>query len=360
MLRESTRSGWVLVLALLSTAGCGAATVTDEGSVSALPQLVEVVRIGCDECDGVRQFDPRGVAIGADGRVYELDAHEPHVRVFDLAGDDVGAYGRPGQGPGEIGMPVAVFPAAAGGAIVYDLPGLHRYGPEGEHLGTMTWAMRVPSSFDYLPAARVLLKIDFVPQAPARPLGGGKALTRWVLQGDQLEPEVLIADEALPRDSRDGSRAAPLAVAVRGDGGYVLGDAWEYRILRYTSEGELVAEFGRDVPRTPMSDEQATIRRELAKRRGSAAEFVPEQDHFRPFDLEFDGRDRLWVLTTHGESGTSLFDVFDPQGEFLGEISVPGFISSQYPFFALTGDHIAAIIENQAGARTMQVWRIEG
>lgn len=347
------------VVALFVMGGCGATVPESEDAGSVVPSLVPVVQIGCDDCEGVQQLAPVAVALGADGTVYELDKFEPHVRVFDVTGDEVAAYGRPGQGPGEIGTPLAIFPAAAGGAIVYDMPGLHEYSAAGDYLGTMTWPTRAPHSFDYLPAARVLLRFTSLPGGGG-PVGGGKQLERWVLEGDQLEPKVLMSDDALPRDSRDAGRIAPLAVAVRRDGAFVLADEWEYRVYQYSAGGKQVGEFGRDVPRRPKNAAETEASRKFAERFGVSQDPILELPHFGPFALHFDSQDRLWVLTSHADDGTTTIDVFDPQGQLLAEVSLGARTWTSFPWTALAGDYLAAITEDEAAVRTVQVWRIEG
>jgi hypothetical protein len=49
-----------------------------------------------------------GADVGNDGLLYVLEAGVSEVRVFSEDGEFVRAFGRPGEGPGELKFPVAL------------------------------------------------------------------------------------------------------------------------------------------------------------------------------------------------------------------------------------------------------------
>src|SRR5690606_27130426 len=97
-----------------------------------------VTRIGCAECSGPEMFTRvTGLAVW-NGRIHVLDGGAPMVRVFDADGTPVRAFGREGDGPGELRMPLRIFPDVDGSIEIYDMQQrrLSRFDPAGNPAGT--------------------------------------------------------------------------------------------------------------------------------------------------------------------------------------------------------------------------------
>ena len=361
MVARFFRSNAVLMALMLWIGACASERSVQQTSEPAvLPELVPGARFGCVECEGLEQLTPVAIGLGEDGRVYELDQYEPHVRMFDADGNLAATFGRSGQGPGEIQFPVAVFPGDDGEVLVYDLPGLHVFDAKGEHLRTMPWPMRVPHSFDYLANEHSLLMLSFLPRMPEARDGRSKALERWLLEGEAIEPEIVIAPQDLPADPSDATRSRVTALAFRSDGGFVLGDRWSYRLYAYDAAGEPIGEFGREIPRQSKSQQQREREREKVDRSGGRLTLQPDMNHFQQWSLKFDCQGRLWVLTTRGGPDRSAIDLFDSDRRYLGEIQVAQHIVQGGPMFELAGGRLAAVVEDDDGIQTVQVWRVKG
>jgi hypothetical protein len=123
---KRTRLMPLLAVALLAAAcGDGAADWRAEASSADGPTLVpevqEVYRVGSVDGDGWDSFS-RVVSAGFDaaGGLHLLDAGSRTVTVVDRAGDFARTTGRPGDGPGEHRMPVALAVLPDGRVVVSD------------------------------------------------------------------------------------------------------------------------------------------------------------------------------------------------------------------------------------------------
>ncbi len=72
--------------------------------------------------------------------------------------------------------------------------------------------------------------------------------------------------------------------------------------------------------------------------------------------VEVDGRGNFWVQRGDYEGGRPRFDVFDPDGRFLGEVTSP---FSKLWASGWAGDRVAVLDEDDAGLPRVRVFRIE-
>jgi hypothetical protein len=117
-----------LVIAALLAAACGDGTADARAAASSadgpglIPEAREVYRIGSVDGDGWDAFS-RIVSAGFDaaGRLHLLDMGSRTVTVVDRSGELVRTTGRPGDGPGEHRMPVAMAVLPDGRVVVSDV-----------------------------------------------------------------------------------------------------------------------------------------------------------------------------------------------------------------------------------------------
>ena len=325
-------------------------------------RLTPLTTIGCESCDGPLLLTRvQAVAIAPDRRILVADRTAPHVRIFDATGRPVAAFGRRGQGPGELGTPMAISVAPNGNIEVIDMSRrrLTRFGPAGEDRGSV-------------PVGGFATAGAFAPQG-----GHGVAVVSAArapvlelirVSGDKPVPLLDVKDSDFPL--RPPGHIETLSVAVAPDGSFVVGDGvGAYLLRRYNADGTPAGEFGRTIAklrRTPAeiraeSDRRGKQMAAFAERVGGRAPaptftVPPERNFFDAYGLQFDEKGRLWVRAERGKPDETVFDLFDPKGTFLGEVVVPARIRD----FSLGAGLLAAPVQNDDGVPQVRVWRVEG
>ena len=152
----------------------------------------------------------------------------------------------------------------------------------------------------------------------------------------------------------------------------VVRDPNEYRILVLSPTGQTIRELTRDIPRLKRTPEEiaamerrrqaATTRfRDERAQRGGSAPVVPirpPSDELKPHisidGVRFDDSGRLWARTMRGNESTTVFDLFAPDGSYLGEVTVPAFVGA----FSLAGRWLVTDSESPDGTPRIVVWEV--
>ncbi len=160
----NTRTTWTLLLVLLLLAPAESlhaqwrGTVRDSAGVQVISNtrdglwasgtawtVVQELRIGTIDEDPDYMFGQIGfIAVGADGRIFVLDAQAQHVKVYSPDGEYLQTIGGPGGGPGELGLGAVFLTMVAGDTLfVPDLANrrVNRYGPDGSEVGSFPLAI---------------------------------------------------------------------------------------------------------------------------------------------------------------------------------------------------------------------------
>ena len=325
--------------------------------------------IGCFECDGPELFGSIGVvAITADGGVVVSDRDEPMIRVFDGEGRSVATFGRRGQGPGELRFVSGLAPLPDGGVMTSDMmqPRLTAYGPDGTVRGTTRTE-----------AAIVGLR--------ASPDGG--SVVAQEAQWSTMSVAVHLVDAAgetvatpIPTTvgrflDKDDDPIAPglLSMAVDRAGRVAVAYGYRYEIMILDGSGEEVATISRDVARTERTPEEIAVLADRLARGPGAAEAVaaggrasdappppnvdPLRPHFGLGALAWDEAGRLWVKTARGGPGRTIFDLFDRDGAFLGEVPIEVDILA----WSVGKGMLVGVREDpEFGVHTVARWRVVG
>jgi hypothetical protein len=167
----------------------------------------------------------------------------------------------------------------------------------------------------------------------------------------------------------EGEPASPALFATAPDasGRLAVGHGARYRIAVLARDGRLLRELTREVERVPRTEAEMEALRE-ALRRGpagaradhpEAGASLPEPDpfhlHFALDALAWDGRGRLWVRTYRGGPEATVFDLFGPEGDYLGEVEVPARIGA----FTLGGGTLAGVMpDHETGVERVGRWRL--
>lgn len=327
-----------------------------------LPSLTRVGEIGCSDCGTAAQFAIiRDLLVTDSGAVLVVSSEEPTLRYFDRRGAVRWAAGRTGTGPGEYRLPIRAA-LGPGGIQVVDmtLRRLTRLDAGGKFTSSAPL-----NGFASAVGARgrsgeiVILLDDF---------RGTFTLQRW----SATDSAKVIGPVPKSAAALAGTLTIP-SVAVSPTGQIaVLRDPNEYRILLLSPTGETASEIARDIPRmkrTPAEIAALERRRQQAASRaqsergqrggsGPAIPIRPPSDELKPHvlidGLRFDDAGRLWAKTARGNENSTVFDVFAPDGKYLGEVTVPATVGT----FSLAGRWFAADVESEDGTPRVVLFEI--
>lgn len=323
---------------------------------------------GCMDCASGHQFgEIAALAVSGDGTMYVLDRDEPRIRLFDARGTLIRGFGRRGQGPGELEAPFAIGVQADGSFRVVDIrtSRISHYARDGRVLATLPvrTAMPTAASLDRASGALWVGTVNFRERTGT--------VERWDA-GAAAGVVVIPSTEGFPPSEGIAGTIDALAISPRGV--VTIGDGRsEYRIRRWSADGRAIApDIVRTIEktrRTPAELAEAEARMARAGSRvraameqqtgraGSAPSLPapdPLRNHFGAKALRYDDAGRLWVRTERGGPARTIFDLFDPQGRFLGEAELPVAIRD----FDIAGDFLAAAVRGSDDIPQVSLWRV--
>jgi hypothetical protein len=309
-------------------------------------ELVEVVTIGVLEGPDELMFgNVTRLAEDQEGGIYVLDAQGPIIRHFDSTGAFLGNVGGAGQGPGEYGgLSLGMVVDSSGTLYMLDWGQgrIVRFAPEGQALAPWPLASSYqstrPGTWLYSDGpGRILV--------PTRGTATGQPALMLIEDGqviDSLAVPRLLGMPAL--------RSEPYGVDTYWSwspaGHYVVGVSNAYSLEAHAPSG--VLRIKRDVPPLAVHPEEAaSLRRQFEwmeihpDYRPPEGDWIPSQmPPFRGIDVGRDGR--IWVRRNTQPIPIAvdvvdspdippsvpwaqpfLFDVFEEDGSYLGEVRFP-------------------------------------
>jgi len=371
---------------LVAAAACGG----DELSLGETPaepaRLEEVARLGCGVCGGPEQLAVAYVAIEGSGQTYLIDRFEPFIRVFNTEGRLRSSFGIAGEGPGEMGTrlpgvplepPIGLYFTREGeagpddgggdGLLIHDLmpARLARFDRDGEYIETirLDGALTFPAGRAFDAANNHVYLATY--QLRMFSENPGSSIHRFDLP-DGEESNVL-SGEDFPIESTEGgapSQRYPFAATARK---FAIGDAQRYLVFTFDADGARAGRFGRNLPLPEKSvAELAREREELEAASERSGQPAPDPDprkpHFLVGSFDYDDRGRLWIQTTRGSAGQTIFDIFDEAGMFLGEVTAPVDVSEAAnplaKLFDAEGAYLATATTDAEGNDFVIVWRV--
>jgi hypothetical protein len=352
---------WVLLLILPTSSG-----LVPAGAQQAIPRLVETMVIGTSSREGPDLFAQiQNVTLGPQGEVFVLDSAAPRIRVFDTRGRCLYQVGRDGEGPGETRLPIACAVADDGSFRILDMP-LNRitsFAAGGSFIGTRPISgnrMLALNSADFDPLSGILflVHLDF--------RVSGTVISRLNPSEGEMQEYLKMEDWPL---QPNGSRALFYPIAAGPGGLLAVGDGTStYEIRIYSPDGHLLRTLGRNVERTNKTadeiafEEAAATRGAALARRESGGRSAPPRPVINPlkpffygYALGFDKTGRLWVNTGRGDVSRTVFDLFDPEGVFLGEVTTPRMIRP----FDLRGERLVGAGFTEEGVPVVTLYHIQ-
>lgn len=325
-------------------------------------------RIG-DEA-GVVFGQVEAVEVAADGTIYVLDGFDKQVRAFTSEGVARWSVGREGQGPGEFDSPVGLTWAPDGSLWVID-PGNQRvtaFDPNGKPVGSH----RIQSGFSLAPW-------------PGRFDRQGRFYHYAELDGESYGFGMAIYNDAMARIDLVRPPVAPEEEAYF-EGRTERGSHMRARVpftphftWRLNSRGQFVSNwsatlrfhgpFGTSQPMDTGPEMGPVVTREARQhaleslsaftRRGGRIqpERIPNR---RPVVATFvlDDADRIWALrTSPSSSRSSVFEVFDSQGQHVTTVALAATISI-HPTIVIRNGWMAGVEVGPFGQQTVVLARL--
>ena len=321
--------------------------------------LTDAVTIGSQNDSGNAVFGRvADLALDQRGRVYVLDLTPPEIRVFASDGSYIRTIGRKGHGPGEFELATGmrfdprdrlwVLNQGNQRYSVFDTSGaLLREFPRRMSSATLEWRFRAfsptgdpfdglmyatTSGWEHRYARYDTLTAEFVDTLPLPVLPEGTPLG-W-------------------------GRIMPTPL------GWWVGVATDYRLWELTRAGDTVRVVEREHEPVGLPTAQRDSIRDamrLLRERARGAVSLPIPEHQRIFDeIVVDNHGYVWVqLSRTPDERVTSFDVFDPEGRYLGAVKAPSVVESN-PTPVVRDDRMAYVTTNEPGAQFVVTARIRG
>lgn len=342
--------------------------------------------------------EPRSIAVGPKGEIYVLDTQVPVVRAYSRDGVHLRDIGREGGGPGEYKGPDGMAVLPDGRILVRDPPNqrISVFAEDGEYL--TQWMLSGGFNTDrrfYVDTAGYSY-VTALLERGVGPWDWKFGLVRYNPEGELLDTlpgpnwDFDYAQVTASAENSRSVRSVPFSPAMAWSfsplGHMVGGLSSDYRIDLFRGEGD-VLRIEREWTPVPVKPEEAEERRRritqgLQRQYGSwrwNGPDVPDtKPPFRELFLSWEGS--VWlVLSQEGIPMMSeaearelerasrrvplrfeeppAFDVFAPDGRYLGHVKVPkGFDIEPEPI--VRGDYVWAVMRDELDVASVVRFRI--
>ncbi len=361
--------------------------------------LVAEVSIGT--LDGADEYvigHPRSIAVGPEGVIYVLDVQVPVVRAYGPDGTYLRDLGRGGGGPGEYESPDGLAVLPDGRVLVRDPPTgrITVYGPDGVYLTEWPLSRGFNTDRRFYVDTTGQSYVTALLERGLMPWEWTFGLVRYSPDGaieDTLpaptwdhEPAVVTASKENSASRRDVPFTAETVWTFSPFGYMVGGLSTDYRIDLYRHDAA-VLRIEREATPVPVKPEEAEervrritqgLQRQYGGWRWNGPEVPDTKPPFRDLFASWEGN--VWVLVSQEGVPTMTeaeareeeertrrvpiryweppaFDVFAPDGRFLGHVSVPESFRVE-PEPIIRGDHVWAVTRDELDVASVVRFRI--
>lgn len=337
-------------------------------------RLVEDLRVGGESGPAFGQIPD--LAVSPDGGAYVLDGDAREIVQVDAQGEEVRRMGGPGDGPGLLDYPRRL--RLIDGVLWVDDLGAGRWSAfdtTGSFLQSLDTPARVTGgNADMTPDGLIGIGMfregDRVSRFSGRWLAEEGGFRRVDSLAPPPVPEVIALQTQMSQGGRPVSVAYPIPLAhqptarpdPRGGGWIITPGGGDYRIVWVDYSGEVRREVSHayDPVPVPTAEREVQVERLPPDLRAESADQVP--DSYPPFDRVVPGADgSLWTVrrVAAPSGGTRLgFDVFGPDGRFLGEAAGEGSLDGLW-LHHVDGDAAWGVRRDEQGRPVVVRYRIE-
>ncbi len=294
---------------------------------STAPKLSEEQTFGLGGNPDEAFSEVTAFVVDAAGTVFGLDTKDRKVKVFDRSGKFQRQIGKPGQGPGELGIPANIQLTNDNNLMITDAANgkLSIFKPTGEHIKDVSTAGRLGFVSVSLDAQG-----NFLGQEMGIAPGDNKMYFEVKKFDPTLKPLFTLdkIEFAIPLPGSGAKINVMEMISIYqfdGSGNILYGRGNTYEIKVYSPEGKHVRTIQKD-----FSPEKITQRDidEMLERMSSVPmgaqvkDLINFPENFPPFQsFFFDDQGRLYVRTyAKGKAkGEWMVDVFDTEGRFIAQ-----------------------------------------
>jgi hypothetical protein len=338
-------------------------------------RVVEEIRIGAEDGTGPDVLGRISALVeDAGGRIWALESDDQEFRVFGADGRFIRTVGRKGGGPGEMRQVSGVAETRDGHLMVVDMQGgrISVFDTAGSFLR----GIPLSGGFVIIPWPGGIDSAGYLYNAIPRPVSGGFewALVKYdsaMTPLDTLIPPRQMVRHQFEHRSGPGSMMSA-SVPFTPSMAWRLtraGDFWvihtgTYELFRQSAKGDtirVVTKPFEPVPVTSAEKDSALARLKWFTDQGGKVDRsrIPDtKPAVEWFRVAEDGY--LWVSAVQADTGAQrrVFEIFDPEGRFLGEVRLPFPLMSN-PAPILRHDRLIGVTQDDAGVPYIVRARIE-
>jgi hypothetical protein len=293
--------------------------------------------------------------VGKDGTAYVLDMKDNRVKVFDVRGKFLRAFGKKGQGPGELNQPVGLTITPENEILVEDVLNqrLALFTLDGKFLRHISTAKTLGLSG---------IEMDGRGLIVARSMGlgdAGKMSIDVKTYDKDLNPKIKLAavEYSISLQSKINPYSAmTLLYALDSQGRLYLGSQKGYEIKVLSLEGRLLKTIGRDYdPVAITKEDKDGMLKQLSNVPGvNIKDMIQFPKVFPPYgNFVLADEDRLLVRTY--EKGRAekeyYWDVFDAEGRFVAKVPIA------HEIRLWRDGKVYFIVENEDGYKVLKCFR---
>lgn len=306
--------------------------------------------------------NPWGAVLASDGTLFTLDLRNPAVRSYDAQGRFLRSIGRPGEGPGEYKTP---FIALDGDTLYLYDPSLHR-------LTVLTLAGTTVRTVSTTANDRYPIHFDNRGFMAIRSSVRGNG--QWIFHDRRGRPvdSMVSLGYLSPKSWKYPGAEGPSNWAMPfpahnvelllPTGGALIGRTDEYSLVVTKTGTDTAQLFSRvNPPRVaiPATARDSAFRATVAMQpRLQGVASLSDVPTTYPLwrSVHTDASGNIWVMAPTATRDRSRFDVFSPDGVFLGEVTAPFNISNTVEFH---GDRLTVIGTDADDLPRIQIYRID-
>jgi hypothetical protein len=289
----------------------------------------------------------RGLAVDDQGEIYALDQRKAQINVFADDGRHLRSIGRRGQGPGEFQTPFFIALSPSAEVLVGEMGRLSFFDRSGSFLRSRDNSVRPLAFVKYLANGNAV--------GTRMALEDEKPRYDVALCGPDLEQKRVLTSSPMPDPS---GKFALFVSVVRWDvsrGREIVCGSGEgdYRLSVFDAEGRLIRTIAKDYDPVPPSDFE--IDRQMKQQGIQSRDEVSFPRYLPPIWWVYADEDgRIYVSTWQRDpkTGTSLFNILDPEGRYFCDYRIPG-----EPIVFKNGK-LYAIVQDNEGIQYIKRYRM--